>query len=86
MQFVTKKQKSLFVGKVLEGRNTDLEYYVSFLRRKPGTERFHMPDNPDLSVIKEDDIKYILPKPSVVGTLSRPFYTFPIDLSSLKLR
>lgn len=86
VQFATKKLRSLYVGKILEGRNNDLEYYVSFLRRKAGTERFHVPDKPDLSIVKDNDVKYILPKPSMVGTSSRPMYCFPLDLSSLKLR
>lgn len=82
MQLTTKKQKSLYIGKVIEERNSDLEYYtISFLRRKPGTDKFLMPNKPDLSLIKDDDLKYILPKPSMVGTASRPFYIFPIDFT-----
>lgn len=83
VQFVTKRLRSLYIRKVLEGRNNDLEYYVSFLRCKPGTKRFHVPDKPDLSIVKDNDIKYILPKPSVVGTSTRPMYCFSLDLSSL---
>lgn len=85
VQLVTKKQKSVYIGKVLEGRNDDFEYYISFLQRKSPTERFQLPDKPDLSVIREDDIKFILPNPTVVGSSSRPFYVFPFDLSSLKI-
>ncbi|KOB63449.1 Uncharacterized protein OBRU01_24838 [Operophtera brumata] len=63
VQRTTKKQKSLCIGKVIKERNSDLEYYISFLRRKPGTDKFLMPNKPDLSLIKDDDLKYILPKP-----------------------
>lgn len=84
--FATKRQKWFYIGKVLEERNSDLEYYVSFLRRKPGTEKFHMPDKPDLSLVKENDIKIILPKPSPTGTISRPLYNFPLDFSFLSIK
>jgi hypothetical protein len=86
VQFVTKRLRSLYIGKVLEGRNYKLEYYISFFKRKPGTDKFHVPDKPDLSIVKENDIKYILPKPSMVGTSSRPMYCFPFYMASLKLR
>lgn len=81
----TKKQSSLYIGKILEERNDALELYVSFLRRKPGTQKFLMPNKPDLSIVKEDDVKFILPKPLMVGTASRPFYYFPTDFSFLTI-
>ncbi|KAJ2937402.1 hypothetical protein O0L34_g19085 [Tuta absoluta] len=84
VQFETKRLRSLYIGKVLEGKNNDLEYYVSFLRQKSGTQRFHVPDKPDLSVVKENDIKFILPKPSMVGTSSRPMYSYSVDLTKFK--
>ncbi|CAH1973320.1 unnamed protein product [Acanthoscelides obtectus] len=85
VQFTTKKLTSLYVGKVIEGRNENNEFYISFLRRTPGTSKFHMPDKPDLSVIKESDLKLLLPKPSIVGTSSRPYYNFGLDLSQLRI-
>lgn len=85
VELTTKKQRSLYIGKVLEERNSDLEYYISFLKRKPGTNKFLMPNKPDLSLIREDDLKYILPRPSMVGTATRPLYKFPIDFTFLKI-
>lgn len=85
VELTTKKQRSLYIGKIIEERNKDLEYYISFLRRKSGTQKFLMPDKPDLSLVKENDLKYILPKPSVVGTSSRPFYDFSINLTLLTI-
>lgn len=83
VQLTSKKQRSLFVGKVIEESNCDLEYYISFLRRKPGTEKFYTPTKTDLSLVREEDLKYILTKPSMVGTTSRPFYNFQIDFTFL---
>lgn len=85
VQLTSKRQRLLYIGKVMEERNRKLDYYISFLKRKSGTERFVMPDNPDLSLVNESDLKYILPVPSVVGTSSRPYYNFPIDFSCLPM-
>lgn len=86
VQLATKKYKSFFIGKVMEDRNKAFEYYVSFLTRKTGTEKFLMPENPDLSLVKDEDVKFILPKPLVVGSSSRPFYTFGVDFSSVTIK
>ncbi|CAG9584655.1 unnamed protein product [Danaus chrysippus] len=83
IELTTKKQRSLYIGNVIKERNNELEYYASFLKRKPGTYKFHMPAKPDLSLVKENDLKYILPKPTLVGTSSRPFYNFSIDFTRL---
>lgn len=86
VQLATKKYKSFFIGKVMEDRNKAFEYYVSFLTRNTGTEKFLMPENPDLSLVKDEDVKFILPKPLVVGSSSRPFYTFGVDFSSVTIK
>lgn len=81
VQFCSKNQKIFFVGKVLEERNhSSLELYVSFFRYKKG--KFVMPNVPDLSYVKDDDVKFILPTP-VTGSTARQqsYYTFPVDLS-----
>lgn len=86
VEFFTKKQTIYYVGKVLEGRNNSLEYFISFLRRK-GHGKFHLPNVPDLSMTKEQDIKVILPKPILAGSTSRQqsYYKFSIDLSGLNI-
>lgn len=87
VEFSTKKSKVYYVGKVLESRNRKLEYYISFLRRK-SDNKFHMPNEPDVSYVKEHDIKFALPKPNLVGSTSRQqsYFSFSVDLSSLNIR
>lgn len=87
VEFNTKKSKVFYIGKVLESRNRKLEYYISFLRKKCAG-KFHMPKEPDLSYVKENDVKLILPKPTVAGSTSRQqsIYSFAIDLSLLNVR
>ncbi|XP_045762732.1 uncharacterized protein LOC123865623 [Maniola jurtina] len=87
VRFSTKRKSIYFVGKVLQDRNENLEYYVSFLRvnRK---YQFHMPSNPDLSYVKECDVKLILPKPCVGGSTLRQqsYYYFNVDFSQIDIR
>lgn len=87
VEFATKKTKIYYIGKVIESRNRKLEYYISFLRQK-GVNKFRMPNEPDLSYIRENDIKLILPKPTVTGSTSRQqsFFSFAIDLSLINIR
>ncbi|KAL4711553.1 hypothetical protein ACJJTC_018855 [Scirpophaga incertulas] len=42
VQFTTKKKKLFYIGKVIEERNENLEYYISFLRKK-ACNRYHLP-------------------------------------------
>lgn len=87
VQFCSKNQKVFFVGKVLEERNLNfMELYVSFLRYKKG--KFVMPNVPDLSHVKDDDVRYILPTPTFNGSTARQqsYYTFPVDLSHINIR
>ena len=62
VEFATKKSKIYYALKVLESRNTNLEYYVSFLRKK-SLNKFHVPNKPVVSYVTEPDIKVVLPKP-----------------------
>ncbi|XP_047033430.1 uncharacterized protein LOC124639949 [Helicoverpa zea] len=87
VQFCSKNQKIFFAGKILEERNPNtLEFYVSFLRYKKG--KFVLPDVPDLSYVKDDDIRLILPTPTVSGSTARQqsYYSFPVDLSHINIR
>ncbi|XP_045782879.1 uncharacterized protein LOC123879265 [Maniola jurtina] len=87
VQFCSKNQKIYFVGKVLEERNiSSSDLYVSFLRYKKG--KFVMPNVPDLSYVKDEDVRFILPKPTVSGSTSRQqsYYVFPVDLSQINIR
>ncbi|CAG9794150.1 unnamed protein product [Diatraea saccharalis] len=86
VEFSTKKQKVFYIGKVLESRNHNLDYYISYLRKK-AHGKYAMPNNPDLSIAKERDIKYILPKPTFGGSTMRQqsYYCFPIDFSNLNV-
>ncbi|KAF2891884.1 hypothetical protein ILUMI_14289 [Ignelater luminosus] len=86
VKFESKKQRLFYTAKVLEERNDALELYVSFLRYKKG--HFTMPNVPDLSFVKDDQIVYILPKPTVSGSTARQqsYYKFSIDLSNINIR
>lgn len=85
--FTTKKKRVYYVGKVLEERNANLEYYISFLRKK-SNNKYHFPDVPDLASVKEHDIKFILPKPTITGSTTRQqsYHSFSVDLSNLNMR
>ncbi|KAI4455735.1 dna-directed rna polymerases i ii and iii subunit rpabc2 [Holotrichia oblita] len=62
--FCIKKQQVFYVAKVLEALNDNMEYNVSFLRLKnKSQQQFYMPDVPDISLMKEQDVKFILPTP-----------------------
>lgn len=86
VQFTTKKKKLFYIGKVIEERNENLEYYISFLRKK-ACNKYHLPAVPDLSNVKDDDVKFILPKPTFSGSTTRQqnYYSFSIDLSQLNM-
>ncbi|CAH2108862.1 unnamed protein product [Euphydryas editha] len=87
VRFSTKRKSVYFVGKVLHERNDKLEYYVSFLRANRKYQ-FHMPSNPDLSYVKEYDVKFILPKPCLGGSTLRQqsYYYFNVDFSQIDIR
>lgn len=87
VEFSTKKTQIYYVGKVLESRNKKLEYCISYLRRK-SINKFHNPNEPDISYVKEQDIKLILPKPDFSGSTSRQqsYLSFATDLSLLNIR
>ncbi|GAB6021636.1 Nucleoporin nup93 [Chamberlinius hualienensis] len=87
VKFANKRLKFYYVGKVVENRNDDLEYGVSFLR-KVTTNTFYLPIVPDVSAVKEDDVKLILPKPYFSGTTStqQSFFSFSFDFSLVNIR
>lgn len=87
VRFSTKRKSVYFVGKVLHDRNDKLEYFVSFLRANRKYQ-FHMPSNPDLSYVKEYDVKFILPKPCLGGSTLRQqsYYYFNVDFSQIDIR
>nr|CAI5851175.1 unnamed protein product [Callosobruchus analis] len=86
VEFATKKKVLYYVGKILQTRNRDLEYQISFLRQNH-QNKFRVPNVPDISFVKEDDVKLILPKPICSRSTSRQqsFYSFPLDLSALNV-
>lgn len=85
--FSTKKKSIYFVGKVLHELNDNLEYYVSFLRSNHKYQ-LRMPSNPDLSYVKDSDVKLILPKPSTGGSTLRQqsYFYFNVDFSQIDIR
>lgn len=86
IQFSTKKKKNYYVGKVLETRNEAFEYFISFLRLK-SVNKFYMPNVPDLSFVREEDVKLILPPPSFSGCTTRQqsYFYFSISFSLLNV-
>lgn len=87
VEFSTKRQKVYYVAKVLEERNNSLEVFVSFLRqRQQGL--FYMPNAPDVSYVKCDNIKLILPKPKLGGSTARQqsYYRFSTNLTNINVR
>lgn len=85
--FCTKRQKVFYIAKILDTLNHNMEYYVSFLRLKfKSQQQFCMPDVPDLAFVKEEDVRFILPNPTISGTARRhSYYKFSVDLSLLKM-
>ena len=87
VEFATKKKKLYYVGKVIENRNESLEYCVSFLRKK-STNKFYIPNVPDISTVDECYVKLILPKPRLNGSTTRrqSYFEFAVDLSLLNVQ
>lgn len=86
VQLSSKKQRVFYVAKVLEERNNELEFYVSYLRYRKG--QFTMPNAPDLAYVKDDNIKMILPNPTLKGSTARQqsYLTFGVNLNGLNIR
>lgn len=86
VQFASKKQRVFYVAKVLQERNNELEFYVSYLRHRKG--QFTMPNVPDLAYVKDDNIKMILPNPTLKGSTARQqsYLSFGVNLSGLNIR
>lgn len=84
--FTTKKKRVYYVGKILEERNSNLEYFISFLRKK-SYDKYHMPAVPDLASVKEHDIKFILQTPTITGSTARQqsYHSFSVDLCNLNM-
>ncbi|KAL1489607.1 hypothetical protein ABEB36_005132 [Hypothenemus hampei] len=86
--FTTKKQRVYYVAKIIETKNHEMEFNVCFLKMKRKSEqKFCMPDKSEKYLVSEDDLKFILPTPTVSGTAKRQsYYKFPgIDLSLLNM-
>lgn len=89
VEFATKKTLVFYVGKVLEGNVNTEEYYINFLRIKSrDVEQFIEPQIKDAAYVKEQDIKYILPKPEENGGTMRQqsFFKFNMSFKALKMR
>jgi hypothetical protein len=83
------KKKIYFVGVVTRENKEENEYEVKFLRRSAKYENsFVFPLTDDISCLKKENIKFILPKPTHVGTTKRQksFYKFEINFSTREVR
>jgi hypothetical protein len=83
------KKKIYFVGVVTRENKEENEYEVKFLRRSVKYENsFVFPLTDDISCLKKENIKFILPKPTHVGTTKRQksFYKFEINFSTREVR
>jgi hypothetical protein len=83
------KKKIYFVGVVTRENKEENEYEVKFLRRSVKYENsFVFPLTDDISCLKKENIKFILPKPTHVGTTKRQksFYKFEINFSTIEVR
>ncbi|CAH1114949.1 unnamed protein product [Psylliodes chrysocephalus] len=67
VKFCTKKSVKYFVGNILSFNDYG-EAVVSFIRKasdRTGITTFHFPSQEDITDVMEDDIIYILPKPTI---------------------
>ncbi|KAK3923478.1 Tigger transposable element-derived protein 1 [Frankliniella fusca] len=87
VQFVSGKQLTHFVGKVVKDCDEDCDYEVSYLRHyKDG--KFKMPLIPDIASVHESDIKCKLPKPVYPDGYTKrqqSLLLFNFDFSGMKL-
>lgn len=74
-----------YVAKVLEKRNNE-QIPSELLQQRKG--QFTMPNGPDLSYAKDDNIKTILPNPTLNGSTARQqsYLTFGVNLSGFNIR
>ncbi|XP_046963332.1 uncharacterized protein LOC124532470 [Vanessa cardui] len=73
------KQTKHYIGKLLTNNELD-EYDVSYLRKSSKVDNvFYFPLEPDLAIVKKDDIELILPLPKTKKQTKRQadFYSFP---------
>ncbi|KAK4887369.1 hypothetical protein RN001_003640 [Aquatica leii] len=89
VQFNAKKEIVFCVGKVVQTENLKNEIEVNFLRNsKKFTGHFVFPNVPDISMVSTEDIKMILPPPTLLGSTKRlqSYYKFEINFGSLNMR
>lgn len=83
------KNDVFYIGKVVELKKTSHEIEVNFLRKSTKFEgHFKFPDVPDIGMVPIDDIKMILPTPSLLGKTKRlqSYYKFEINFNMLNMR
>ncbi|KAK4887561.1 hypothetical protein RN001_003832 [Aquatica leii] len=89
VQFNAKKEMVFYVGKVVQTENLKNEIEVIFLRKaRKFTGHFVFPNIPDISMVSTEDIKMILPPPTLLGSTKRlqSYYKFEINVGSLNMR
>ncbi|XP_072396451.1 uncharacterized protein [Diabrotica undecimpunctata] len=87
VQFTT-KNLIYFVGKILNVLGKD-EFEISFMRKSAKvTGKFFFPTNPDISVVRLEDIKMLLPQPILSGSTSRQnaYMSFEINFNNHDVR
>ncbi|VEN35500.1 unnamed protein product [Callosobruchus maculatus] len=87
VQFVAHKSKIFYIGKVIR-RRAGTDFDITFLRKSLKVKNgYRSPDVPDIASVPLQDIKLILPPPTVGGTKrQQQVYKFNINLSNLNMR
>ena len=87
--FLGKKNKFYYIGQILKDKDTDGDFEITFLRasrKMPG--KFVKPEKADISSVRAEDVKLVLPKPTVFGQTRRQMahLTFSIGFGSIEIR
>lgn len=83
------KNDVFYIGKVVELKELSNDIVVNFLRKSTKFDgHFIFPTIPDVAIIPLNDIKMILPRPSLLGNTKRlqSYYKFEINFNHLNMR
>ncbi|KAG5861868.1 hypothetical protein JTB14_002082 [Gonioctena quinquepunctata] len=87
VQFKAKKDV-FYIGKVVELKKESNDVKINFLRKSSKVDGYFIfPAILDIAVVSIDDIKIILPTPSLLGNTKRlqSYYKFDINFSQLNM-
>ncbi|KAK3931050.1 Thiosulfate-binding protein [Frankliniella fusca] len=88
VEFVDKKSKVYYIGKVLKEEDDEGDFEVTYLRRSLKVkDKFCLPNVADLKSVHRSDVKLVLPSPTCSGTKRQQnLLHFDCDLSLINVK